>query len=221
MDFISRKDLLMEFEVEASFYNVEIGNSVFECRNQARIKRIDFSADELDAIFILCNPGSCDPVIKDMVPMLDPRRESAPFIKANSDPTQEQIMRLMEKLHWNQISIINLSDLCAGNLSDFKIKLNKAISRDFTYHSIFSNEREDELEKLLISNPSDEIIAGWGTDKSIKNMAKEVFQHRLIYNMKGWKHRMHPYYYHPNPHNYESKKKWIDRTIQSISVKSI
>ncbi|MDN3956171.1 hypothetical protein [Sporolactobacillus laevolacticus] len=216
MDLVSKKELLEEFEVEASFYNVKISDRVFECRSQARIKRIGFSSNKLDAIFILCNPGSCDPLMKEMVPVLDPRREAAPFIKANSDPTQEQIMRLMKIKHWNLISIINLSDLCSGNLADFKTKLKDAISLSFTYHSIFSNERENELKKLLQFNPSVQLIAGWGTEPFIKTMVEKVFQHKLIKNIKGWKHKTNPFYYHPNPRIYESKKEWIDRTIQSI-----
>lgn len=43
VELVSKKELLKEFEVEASFYNVKIGDRVFECRNQARIKRIGFS----------------------------------------------------------------------------------------------------------------------------------------------------------------------------------
>ncbi len=85
MELVSKKELLKEFEVEASFYNVKIGDTVFECRNQARIKRKGFSFKLLDAIFILCNPGSCNPVMKETVPVLDPRKEEVPFIKANSD----------------------------------------------------------------------------------------------------------------------------------------
>lgn len=216
MELVSKKELLKDFEVEASFYNVKIADRVFECRNHARIKRIGFSSNKLDAIFILCNPGSCDPFIKETVPLLDPRNEEAPFIKAHSDPTQEQIMRLMKIKQWNLIYIINLSDLCSGNFPDFKAKLNDALNNSFTYHSIFSNEREDEIKKLLDSNPSVDVIAGWGTEAFIKNMAKEVIQHKLINNIKGWKHNNHPYYYHPNPHNYKSKKMWIGRTLQSI-----
>ncbi|CAM3156185.1 hypothetical protein [Sporolactobacillus spathodeae] len=218
MDLISKKELLMEFEVEASFYNVGIGNRVFECRNQARIKRIGFPSNTLDAIFILCNPGSCDPLMKEMVPVLDPRSAEVPFIKANSDPTQEQIMRLMKIEQWNLISIINLSDLCSGNLTDFKAKLKDAMNCSFTYHSIFSRERENELKKLLQFNPSVELIAGWGTEPFIKSMVEEVFQHKLIKNIKGWRHKTRPYYYHPNPRIYESKKEWINRTLQSIEA---
>ncbi|WP_177184847.1 hypothetical protein [Sporolactobacillus nakayamae] len=40
MELISKKELLKEFEVKASFYNMKIGHKIFECRNQARIKRI-------------------------------------------------------------------------------------------------------------------------------------------------------------------------------------
>lgn len=117
----------------------------------------------------------------------------------------------MKIKQWNQITIINLSDLCSGNLTDFRNKLTDASLYSFTYHSIFSKEREGELTKLLSSNPNVELIAGWGTEAFIKNMAKEVIQNKLINHLSGWKHKNHPFYYHPNPHNHESKKEWIGR----------
>ena len=111
MELVKKKKLLKEFEVEASFYNVKLGDAVFECRNQARIKRIGITTENYDAIFILCNPGSCEPIMKAAkFTDLDPRMEEAPFIRANSDQTQEQIMRLMKINQWNQVNILNLWD---------------------------------------------------------------------------------------------------------------
>lgn len=216
MELVKKKELLTEFEVEASFYNVKLGDVVFECRNQARIKRKGFTTEKFDAIFILCNPGSCEPIMKAAVPYLDPRRAEAPFIRANSDQTQEQIMRLMKIKQWNQVNIINISDLCSGNLTDFTKILTDAENASFTYHSIFSDERREELLRILKSNSKGFVISGWGTNSIIKAGANKVLQHNQISSLIGWKHKLRPFYYHPNPHIYQDKKEWIHQTLESL-----
>lgn len=208
MELIAKKHLLREFEVEASFYKMKIGAETFECRNHAKIKSIGFQADRFDAVFILCNPGSCQPEDRDNVPTIDPRLENAPFLKSKSDETQHQIMRLMLKKRWNQVNIINISDLCAGNLNDFKEKLEKARKVSFHYHSIFSEERNSNLQEVLDLN-NGPIIIGWGTNPVIKFLAIEVLQNKHLSHKVGWEHVKYPFYYHPGPHLAEKKKDWL------------
>lgn len=208
MELVSRKELLKEYEVEASFYNVRIEGETFECRSQARIKRKGVQVDKADAILILCNPGSCDPDVSEKVPELDLRKDFVPFIKANSDQTQEQIMRLMKFKQWSLVNIINLSDICAGNLQDFKSKYNKVKQYSFSYHSIFSDTRKNEIKTIIDSNEG-RIILGWGEESHLKEMANEALQHKLINNFISWKHAKNPFYYHPNPYDTKLKKQWL------------
>lgn len=206
MELIKKKELLMEFEVEASFYNVVMNNQVFECRSQARIKRKGVNKEEYDALLILCNPGSCKGSV--IPPVLDPRKDNIPFVPAESDPTQEQVMRLMVLQQWEQVNMINISDLCAGNIDNFKIKLKKAKEELFTYHSIFSRERKSELLELLELNKGP-VIAGWGKKPFLKDHFEKILLMNPFKEIKGWEHPEHPYFYHPNLQIPNKNKEWL------------
>ena len=165
MELVSKNELLNEFEVEASFYNVKIGDQTFECRNQAKVKRKSVKTDLFDAIFVLVNPGSCNALDKNyVITENDPRTDNIPFVKAESDSTQWQIMRLMKLKEWDQVNIINLSDLCTGSLKIFQSKLETADSLSFHHHSIFLDERQKELKKILDANKGP-VILGLGSRK--------------------------------------------------------
>ena len=215
MELIKKKELLQEFEVEASFYNVVVNDQIFECRSRARIKRKGVNKEEYDAILVLCNPGSCKGVISP--PILDPRKDEIPFVPAKSDPTQEQVMRLMVMRQWDHVNIINISDLCAGNIDNFKIMLKKAKEELFTYHSIFSTERKSELLGLLELN-NGPIIAGWGKKTFIKEYIEQVLLMAPFNDIIGWKHLDHPYYYHPNLQIPNKNKKWLI-TVNNLLTK--
>lgn len=206
MELIKKKELLNEFEVEASFYNVTVNDQVFECRSQARIKRKGVYKEDYDAILVLCNPGSCKGSMSP--PVLDPRVDKIPFVPADSDPTQEQVMRLMVLQQWDQVNMINISDLCAGNIDNFKDILKKANKELFNYHSIFSRLRNKELLELLELNKGP-VIAGWGKRDFLKCQIKQVLSINSLKDIKGWNHPDHPYYYHPNQRNQDDKKEWL------------
>jgi hypothetical protein len=211
LELIRKGALLREFEVEGSFYNVKIRDEVFECRNQAKIKKIGITHNHLDAIFIMVNPGGSNPAEQILtVPNLDSRETEIPFVKAESDQTQWQLMRLMKIKKWEQISIINLSDIRSGNMKVFKKELKRAKDLSFDYHSIFSEQREQELKDVLRLN-NGPIVAAWGTDSKIKNMAGNVLLSKNIENFKGWKHQDHPYYYHPKPALDVDKIEWLEK----------
>lgn len=56
------KELRKEFEVWASFYELEVGEEKFQCRNHAYIKREgERGIKSPDALIIMANPGSCRP----------------------------------------------------------------------------------------------------------------------------------------------------------------
>jgi hypothetical protein len=206
MELITKNELLNEFEIEASFYNVRINDLVFECRSQARIKRKGTLKEEYDAVLVLCNPGSCKSSISPQE--LDPRKDKIPFVLAQSDQTQEQVMRLMELRQWDQVNMINISDICSGNIDDFRIKLTKAKNALFTYHSIFSKERRDELLSVIELNKGP-VIAGWGVRPFMKKEITQILLSGLFKELKGWENSTYPYYYHPNLRIPDRNKEWL------------
>ena len=121
MSFLLAADLKERFYTEGAFYHMELNGEGYACRGLAKIIRRGIETDIADALFVLVNPGSCQPLDENYhFPHYNDNLKQNPFVQANSDPTQYQIMRLMERRRWNMIYIINLSDLRAGNISNFK-----------------------------------------------------------------------------------------------------
>jgi hypothetical protein len=212
MELVSKEELVNEYEVKASFYKLKFDDKVFDCRNRAIIRRIGVNEEDYDAVFILVNPGSCHPESLDAIPYKNPLHGEIPLIRAESDPTQWQIMRLMRLKAWKQVCMINLSDLCSGNLNNFKSLLEDAKRLSYTYHSIFSKDRSKELNQIIDANKGP-LIVGWGTKSYIKPMANTVLQSSSSNTLQvvGWQHQTKPFYYHPNQRLNERKIEWLQR----------
>ena len=211
MELISKAELVKEYEVNASFYRLKFDDKVFDCRNRAIIRRIGVNQEYYDAVFILVNPGSCHPEMQDSIQYKNPLHGEIPLIGAESDSTQCQIMRLMKLREWKQVCIINLSDLCSGNLDNFKSLLEDAKRLSYTYHSIFSKERSKELNQIIHANKGP-FIVGWGTKDFIKPLANKALQsHSSVQPVVGWQHNIKPFYYHPNQRLKEGKIEWLQR----------
>ena len=138
MSFLLAADLKERFYTEGAFYHMELNGEGYACRGLAKINRRGIETDIADALFVLVNPGSCQPEDEDyQFPCYSDDLKQIPLVKAKSDPTQYQIMRLMERRGWNMIYIINLSDLRAGNIDEFKMILNNFEGNLNDSHSIF------------------------------------------------------------------------------------
>jgi hypothetical protein len=210
MSFLLAADLKERFYTEGTFYHMELNGKGYTCRGLAKISRRGMVTDVSDALFILVNPGSCQPTDEDYhFPNYNNNISEIPFVQANSDPTQYQIMRLMERMGWNMIYIINLSDLRAGNIAEFRDHLTLFEAQDNNSHSIFSRNRIDEVAMLL--SEKTKIIAGWGT----QSFMKEKMLHAISVlpefgNVSGLPHNTNPYYYHPFPMVQHKCIKWLD-----------
>lgn len=209
MELTSRAELLKVFRVEASFYKSKIGDEYITHRNQARIIRRGYSGTTpSDAVVMMVNPGSCNARDKNYnIPTMNPVTDSIPFVEANSDQTQEQLMRLMEKRGWKHFVIINLSDICSGNIDVFFSYLRKMKGN---VHSILSAERINEM-KCVLDNNRGPVIAAWGTNTRIKQLAKTALNHSLFKPIVGLKHELCPYYLHPRPALIENRILWLQK----------
>lgn len=146
MQFWSAKELRKEFYVQASFYKIEVANEIYQCRNQALILRKNNEHQEKhDALVIMANPGLCNPKKTDPeLPLIKGKIENLQLVDSNDDSTQRQLMRLMKIMNWNVVSIVNLSDICAGNLIEFNKIISKLKIYRFENHTLFCPERVDE-----------------------------------------------------------------------------
>lgn len=217
--FIKADVLNEKFDVYGKFYEVHKEGHVFQCRSLAIIKRKNTKQNHYDALIIMSNPGSCEPerqgdyiyirVAKDT--------QTINLTLSKSDPTQHQIMRLMELREWNLAAVINLSDLRCGNMKGFKEKLLLSDQNGFYEHTIFSAEREKELNGLIENLKNGPIIVGWGTNR-VNDRLIELVHEKLGRNIVGWKHSQSTYY-HPCPHLIKDRVKWFAIVDNKLSIK--
>jgi len=209
MSFLSKVDLESIFYTEGSFYQLELNGESYTCRSLAKITRNNVKTIIVDALFVLVNPGSCQPIEKDYIyPAYDNLKE-IPFVRAASDQTQHQIMRLMERMGWNLTYIINLSDLQAGNIDDFRRKLKIFEANTNDIHSIFSDNRRKAIKILISENTH--IIAGWGTKTFLRKKAYHALEVLSdLGEVRGLPHTIEPFYRHPFPMIKDKCMKWIN-----------
>ncbi|WP_394231257.1 hypothetical protein [Niallia oryzisoli] len=218
VDYVYAEQLKKEFKVVASFYNQKVKGKVFPCRNHAYVIRKGNQLNhEVNAILILMNPGTSSPIRKEaFVPTLNLELPSCiPYIEAKPDPTQYQVMRLMKVKDWTRVSILNLSDLCAGNSEDFKKLLQEAEDSGFHFHSIFSVEREKELQSQL-STANGPILLAWGTNGILEPLANKALKKLPSERIKGLKSTNKPFYYHINPILKEKQIELLTKMNQTI-----
>lgn len=208
--FQSAKELETIFSTEAVFYKLETNKEIHLCRSVAAIRRIGSETEGIDAVFVLLNPGKSLPVDgEDAIPYLTGEVDILPMLPATPDNTMFQLMRLMERMEWNHVQIINLTDLRTGKFSEY-LECQKLMGthRD-SRHSIFSFDRYHELLDRV--EGADHIIAGWGTKSQITPAADEA--NTILWEIaevKGLRYRQHPLYYHPFPWLQSKCVMWLD-----------
>ncbi|MDX8366321.1 hypothetical protein [Cytobacillus sp. IB215665] len=218
MEFVKAEHLKNLYSVKGSFYNIEIDNQVFECRNYAEIYHKNNKChSKYDAVFVLVNPGLCSPKYSTyQIPHYKKEEILKNFTPAKTDNTQYQIMRCMLLKQWNNVLIINLSDIRAGNLTKFKQSVDEATSKGFESHSIFSSERKEELKDVLTRSKGP-IILAWGTNPIVKNLAEQAYASLPLEKIVGIEHTNRPFYYHASPTPLERKIKWLKEINERIS----
>ncbi len=192
-----------EFEVNGLFYD----NQGELCRKYLDIKRCNSNTDTPDLMVVMMNPGSSKP--EDGIDM------NTVVSKAIPDPTQKQIMKVMNGCNskYNYSRIINLSDLRESNSTEFYKKLENLQNIP---HSIFSDERIDDFNTLFIKDVP--VIFAWGVNKKLEPLAKIAIQcigasnpYGILKKGTDWA------YYHPLPRNLDDQRKWCNDIIAIIN----
>jgi len=207
MLFTPAEVLRESFEVYGKFYQHEMSGSTLKMRRKAKIVRKDTVTEQADCVVIMINPGSRTPPETYVYPTPP---ELGEFVKVKDDQTQHQMMRLMERVGYNRLDIINLSDICESNLTNFFRLVKDFQSKGSNTHSIFSKQRAVEVKEIIGRDTP--IILGWGTGDAIKGLAEKA----LTFigdreNIYGVKHAKHPYYYHPKPPVIKNRIQWLEQ----------
>lgn len=127
----------MKFDVKGLFYVDEYG---YPCRKYLDITKKNVECGSPELMVIMMNPGSSTP--KDGLDNGCTLTETIP------DPTQFQIMNIMENIGINFSRILNLSDLRNPSSSEFYSMIKN--NRKDTKHCIFDDSRKEDLDALFI-----------------------------------------------------------------------
>jgi hypothetical protein len=114
-----------------------------------------------DLMVVMMNPGSSIPLFGGD----DGRAE----VSAKPDPTQLQVMKVMDARKFNFARILNLSDLCSPNSAEF-IPTIRVLDRLAISHSIFGPNRASDFEALYVH--SSPVLLAWGADDRLRPLAR-------------------------------------------------
>lgn len=192
--------LKLDYTVYASFYKIKDENlDILTYRNVCDIKSNNILEGENkpDAYFVMMNPGSCHPYDEHYeIPKYNNWGDiNIEMVKCFPDQAQYQVMKLMDNKQWKYVRLLNLSDIKAGNSKEF-IEIISKMSNN--YHSLFSNIRDVEREKIIDKDAK--IVASWSKTKGIKDLAikcKEKLDNREILGIPYDKENLHYKYIKP------------------------
>jgi hypothetical protein len=166
--------------------------------------------------FSLWQTGGCVPKDPSYVyPVLHEDISRSEFVEAKTDPTQYQLMNLMELMEYNRLDILNLSDICEGNYDNFKLYLKVFQTFKNQLHSIFSQERAKELSELM--DEETPIILAWGTNSTIKELAEKALQTTNTFKRYGVAYSNLPYFRHPKPLLIKNRIEWLAEIKQQLN----
>lgn len=155
------------------FYNIEEDNRGNGYRNDLHIIDKDYFnvygfTQDIKLLFIMMNPGESTPFstnfqipyfIREQISM---GRHCLNIIPTKPDRTQYQIMRIMNGLGIKYSRVINISDIRNTQSNSLSVDLESGTS---DLHSIFSEDRRQELQNVYSSLADDAFIFfAWGRD---------------------------------------------------------
>ncbi len=164
--FITARQLRERFAAFGHFYELPSGAEAVRCRSvlellsHARAAALDEKRRGLpDAVFVMMNPGSSRPLHSGGWDGGVPSRTSKRLVPARPDTTQYQVMRVMARMHWEHVRVINLSDLYESQSSEF---VRRYPGLGHAAHSIFAAERRSELAQELQRQDGAPLVLAWG-----------------------------------------------------------
>ena len=224
--FIPARELKQYYHCLGFFYTLMLqnGNRV-PCRSVLEILKTETFTEippentapsHSDALVIMMNPGSSRPLFPNPTGPIVTSGEIGKIKHPNllvptvPDPTQYQIVRLMAEQNWHHVRVVNLSDIRNANSNNF-IKIVSQLNQlpDGTTHSLFSPERETELDFRIRMNRGP-VIAGWGQTPKLEPLAENCVRSMGKQHLFGVQAPGHPLRFaHPSPRNHAQKLKWL------------
>ena len=213
--FLAARQLKERFIAFGHFYELLSDSDPVPCRSvlelltHARSVVLDERQHGLpDAVFVMMNPGSSWPLHGGWdggVPCSTPKR----MVLAKPDITQYQVMRVMSRMGWEHVRVINLSDLHESRSSEFVSRypvLGHA-------HSIFAAARRNELAQELQRQDGAPLVLAWGVHPRLAPLIAQALP--LLKEAGPCCGVQRPDaagggYFHPLPQRQADKAAWVD-----------
>lgn len=219
------------YDVRGSFYNLDHPSCApLNCRNGLDIFTKNSYNQPLletlpDALFVMMNPGSSRPWERDYEPPVYKVRQivdkgEVPYVwtKAQPDITQYQIMRVMKHMGWSYVRVSNLSDIRCPKSLVFRDTLKARSGADpGQLHCIFSENRRQELEKVLQLRTGATIVVAWGEDKWLTELATKGIRSLPGEKLRGVQSGVSEVLYsHASPTLQRHKDRWLKGVLEAI-----
>ncbi|MFQ5544272.1 MAG: DUF1643 domain-containing protein [Nitrospiria bacterium] len=232
-EFIPAGILKKNFDILGHFYSVCLKSGErIDCRSVLEIVRKKNSPSERDAIlrqfpdaiFIMMNPGSSIPLeeVNNAIPEEKISLLGTSLVPTRPDTTQYQVMRMMHFCDWDHVRVLNISDMRDPKSGKF-IERYKNVEEvtGFKAHSIFSDERSNELENRLKKRPKAPIVCAWGVSPDLEPLIQRCLV--KLSEMDGspdltglLKPGTDNKYFHPLPTLQKGKVKWVNDMLGKL-----
>ncbi|MBQ8279065.1 MAG: DUF1643 domain-containing protein [Roseburia sp.] len=215
MEYKCKKELDEKYQVEASFYKLDINGEEKQCRRVADIKAKEGTYEKIDAYFVKMNPGGCKPNEEDEI-VDDADYKTMILRKVNSDATMVRVMNIMNELGWHYVRMLNVSDIREGKSEEAKRTLRDAINNGQHEHCIFSHERRNELEELTKEDAIYVVACGCSDEVALyfSLYVEEYLKDKTLIGVKNEQGR----YKHIKPSVKESQIKIAEDLIKQIKA---
>ena len=226
--FIPADELKMIYSVFGHFYSVQLApETVVECRSVLEIAddsciragHARLSQRQPDAVFIMMNPGSSQPLVEvhNHIQAGDIHRLPISLVPTKPDTTQYQVMRGMRYCRWRHVRVLNLSDLrCSKSVEFIKQFRQLEEKSGFDAHSIFSERRLGELSRKLPTAREVRLVYAWGLSEKLNPLIERCLSRisgkRTIRGLLevGTADK----YRHPLPSLQRDKLAWLEKMVQ-------
>jgi hypothetical protein len=170
----------------------------------------------IDLLVVMMNPGSSEPLDCDVKVTVF----SKECVLTKPDNTQSQVMKVMMANDYRTALVINLSDVREPKSSQFSRKLNGlSFGSIGEKHSIFSNQRNKELQSIIDKCGSCPIIFASGVNYKLRfltNKATSKFDENRIIGNQNTKNL----FYHPLPRSKQKQEEWVSKINYKINQKA-
>ena len=233
LEFIPAGELKKWFRIFGHFYSVDLSSGEqLDCRSVLEIIHQNKTPDNVnlisdaipDAICIMMNPGSSVPLeeTSHFVSEKEIGDLKISLVPTKPDTTQYQVMRIMHYCGWEHVRVLNISDLRDPKSGKFVARYQKIEDQTgYIAHSLFADERTNELQKKMNQQPTAPVILAWGVSPDLEPLIERCLNKvsHLSATVGLLKPETSNKYFHPLPTLQSQKLTWVDNMVRQIKSK--